>query len=178
MSPTARSGDDRPGLSSARRATACGRSRRRSSRQILQVSTVTRQGDRDFIKLRPFAKINATSAPKPNRAARSPLRRARASSPTTAPTRAAGGTAGSRRDPIYGAEVDGEVSIKIADFPIDAASIDDGQRRFETAEVEQIVRAAAHFLPATAAQVAALPYVDPSRFGDDPGATIRSPRSA
>ena len=29
-------------------------------RQILQVSTVTRQGERDFIKLRPFAKITAT----------------------------------------------------------------------------------------------------------------------
>jgi hypothetical protein len=31
-----------------------------ATRQILQVSTVTRQGERDFIKLRPFAKITAT----------------------------------------------------------------------------------------------------------------------
>ena len=31
-----------------------------STRQVLQVSTVVRQGDRDFIKLRPFARISAT----------------------------------------------------------------------------------------------------------------------
>ena len=37
-----------------------------SSRQLLQVSTVTKQGERDFIKLRPFAWIVATlSSPSP-----------------------------------------------------------------------------------------------------------------
>ena len=34
-----------------------------SSRQILQVSTVSKQGERDFIKLRPFARILATLTP-------------------------------------------------------------------------------------------------------------------
>src|SRR5664279_6506056 len=31
-----------------------------SNRQILQLSTVSRQGERDFIKLKPFVKINAS----------------------------------------------------------------------------------------------------------------------
>src|SRR4029079_13809472 len=39
-----------------------------SSRQIIQVSTVTRQGERDFIKLRPFARIVATLGGKDDRA--------------------------------------------------------------------------------------------------------------
>ena len=38
-----------------------------ASRQVLQVSTVTRQGERDLIKLRPFARISTTlSGPQPS----------------------------------------------------------------------------------------------------------------
>ena len=44
-----------------------------SNRQVMQVSTVTKQGDRDFIKLRPFARVVATlTAPTPEHAGEIP----------------------------------------------------------------------------------------------------------
>jgi murein DD-endopeptidase MepM/ murein hydrolase activator NlpD len=141
-----------------------------ASRQILQVSTVTREGERDFIKLRPFARIAATLAMRKDKNAAIPaydaLRIFADNSPVgsdDAPAPAAGGSSdagsGSGDDQIYGANVDGEVSVKVSDFPAGtpiAAKVSPA-----TDEVERIVRAAANFAP-DGDQVAALPYVDPS----------------
>ena len=148
-----------------------------ASRQIIQVSTVTRQGERDFIKLKPFAKISATLLTHKSETAAAAVPPydalrifADTSSPSDAtPAPAAGAPAD---DEIYGANVDGEVSVKVGAFPVDNPDVDpsDGP---DASEAEQIVRAAAH-LPAGGdpANVAALSYVDPTRFSsgsaDDP----------
>jgi murein DD-endopeptidase MepM/ murein hydrolase activator NlpD len=142
-----------------------------SSRQILQVSTVTRQGERDFIKLRPFAKVTATLvAPKPEMAAQIPaydaLRLFADNSAPEAPK--AAGSGGD--DQIYGADVDGEVSVKVAAFPIYDADLD-ATAGLATPEVEQIVRAAADLGGDGTFDTAGLPYADAggeAGMSDDP----------
>ena len=69
------------------------------------------------------------------------------------------------RRPIYGANVDGEVSVKVTDFPAGDASIDAGIG-FDASEVEKAVRAAANFAP-EGQQVAALSFVETGGSGDD-----------
>jgi murein DD-endopeptidase MepM/ murein hydrolase activator NlpD len=116
-----------------------------ASRQILQVSTVTRQGERDFIKLRPFAKVTASLvAPKPEMAAEIPaydaLRIFADNSAPEAPTLA--GSTGGSADQIYGANVDGEVSVRVSAFPLENPDLS-ATAGLATPEVEDIVRAAA-----------------------------------
>ncbi len=146
-----------------------------SSRQILQVSTVTKQGERDFIKLRPFARIVATlSAPSPEYADQIPEYDAlRIFADTSAPeppvvTTAADGTATAEAqtdDQFYGAEVDGEVSVKMSDFP--AGPIEKDPRIVMAAEdVEAIVRASANF-GGSETDMAALSFIDPGGSGDE-----------
>ena len=138
-----------------------------STRQVLQVSTVTREGDRDFIKLRPFAKISAalnlanpqiaaqvphydpihlfadnteaTPAPVPVAALAAPPDPAAASGPVPAKS--------------------SDVTIKVSDFPVASPDLDP-TATLETAEVEQIVRAAAH-LGGADATVASLDPTEP-----------------
>ena len=115
-----------------------------SSRQIIQVSTVTRQGERDFIKLRPFAKINATLTFKQDALAKEvpPYDPMRIFADTSAPEpaqAAPGGTVAGASDQLYGANVDGEVSVKVGPFPIDSPDLDPSAA-LQTAQVEQIMR--------------------------------------
>ncbi|HET7716800.1 MAG TPA: M23 family metallopeptidase [Bauldia sp.] len=141
-----------------------------SSRQILQVSTVTKQGERDFIKLRPFARVVATlSSPSPENADRIPEYDAlRIFADTSAPEPPADSAATANAagdDQFYGAEVDGEVSVKISDFP--AGPIEKDPRIVMAAEdVEAIVRASATF-GGSETDMAALSFIDPGGSGDE-----------
>ena len=146
-----------------------------SSRQILQVSTVTKQGERDFIKLRPFARVVATlSAPSPEHADQIPEYDAlRIFADTSTPEPPAKGTApdgtataaAPTDDQFYGAEVDGEVSVKMSDFPV--GPIEKDPRIVMAAEdVEMIVRASANF-GGSETDMAALSFIDPGGSGDE-----------
>ena len=139
-----------------------------SSRQILQVSTVSKQGERDLIKLRPFAKIVATLTTKKSEYADEipayDALRIFADTSTEAATAAAGSTTPAD-DQIYGAEVDGEVSVKISDFPVGESP---GGSEFTTAEAEAMVLTSASSIPGEA-QVAALSFVDARRFNAEDG---------
>ena len=57
--------------------------------------------------------------------------------------RRAGGAVAGPSDQIYGANVDGEVSVKVSAFPIDSPDLRDRRRSCQTAQVEQIMRAVA-----------------------------------
>lgn len=115
-----------------------------ASRQIVQVSTISRQGDHDLIKLRPFARIVATLSTEKTFAARIPpydpvkIFANGAGGPDDAPETAPGDT----NNQIYGAKVDGEVTVKVSDLPLDARAIDTFAE-LKANEVEQIVRGAA-----------------------------------
>ncbi len=117
-----------------------------SNRQVIQVSTVTRQGERDFIKLKPFAKITATLTVKDSTMADEvpaydPMR-IFADTSEPEPPKAAGATVVGASDQLYGANVDGEVSVRVTPFPLDAPDLEP-TATFQTAQVEQIMRAAA-----------------------------------
>ena len=119
-----------PTSSSARKATASGPSSRKyRAARSCRSSTVTRQGERDFIKLRPFAKINATLTVKDDALA--------AEVPAYDPMRIFADTVRARTagrwpaapppppaDQLYGANVDGEVSVKVSAFPIDEPDLE------------------------------------------------------
>jgi len=152
-----------------------------ASRQILQVSTVSKQGERDFIKLRPFARVVATlTPPTPERADQIPEYDAlRIFADTSAPEPPVEGTAGAEApadDQFYGAEVDGEVSVKVSDFPL--GPIEKDPRIVMAAEdVEAIVRASANF-GGGETDMTALSFIDPGGSGDAFATAEEDPFSA
>ena len=148
-----------------------------ADRQVIQASTVTRQGDRDFIKLRPFAKINATLTVKDDDLAKQvptydPMRIFADTSAPDQPPAPSGGTAAAANGQLYGANVDGEVSVTATTFPIDSPDLEP-TAAFQTTQVEQIMRTMAHPAVAQAEDPAALGYTedvsgDGSGSGDGP----------
>ncbi len=130
------------------------------TRRILRLGTIARDGDRDIIRMRPFARVTAplvqtTDALVDGIPAFDPLRifaEANAASP-----------AGMRNDTLYGADVESEMAVKISDFPVDDRSLPAVSALSEAA-LETIVREQAGFLTGSKVEVAALPFADPSRF--------------
>jgi hypothetical protein len=118
-----------------------------ASRQVIQVSTTTRQGDRDFIKLKPFAKINATLAVHKEFASAVPpydATRIFVDNSETDPQVPEATTAIAAADAIPTAEAaDSEVALKVLPFPIADPDLEPTVK-LENPEVEQIVRAYAH----------------------------------
>jgi murein DD-endopeptidase MepM/ murein hydrolase activator NlpD len=167
----ARESQSAPGLSFGRKGDRMRPTEEKvSSRQVLQVSTVTKQGERDFIKLRPFARIVATlTAPQPEHLAQIPAYDAlRIFADTSAPepaNEAPGADGEVAEDQFYGANVDGEVSVKVSDFPVvDAGK--DPRVMMSAADVEAIVRASVTF-GGGETDMAALAFIDPGGTGDE-----------
>jgi murein DD-endopeptidase MepM/ murein hydrolase activator NlpD len=132
------------------------------TRRVIQISTVTREGDRDIVRVRPYAHIHASLAAPVEEDIAAGIPEFQAADVFTAaedetPVEVAAS------DSIYGAEVDGEVSIKVVDFPLSGLPYETSGE-LEVTEVEQNVRAAAPDLAEGAVEVASLPYVDPARF--------------
>ncbi|PLX38653.1 MAG: M23 family peptidase [Hyphomicrobiales bacterium] len=130
-----------------------------SNKQIMTVSTVTRVGDRDFIKDRPFVHVTASLA----------LRKTETTMeiPPFNPLRIFADTElfpeRTSSDSIYGAEVDGEVSITVRDFPVDNPLLTENGP--SEREIEARVLSAASFLTDDGATAfTAQPFVHPERF--------------
>ncbi len=135
------------------------------TRRVLSISTVTRSGDRDIVRVRPYAHVRANLAAPVEEDVTTRIPTFRAADVFTAPEgeEQSQPTEVAASDSIYGAEVDGEVEIKVEDFPLGSALYEDSVA-LDVYEVEQIVRAAAPDLAEGAVEVASLPYVDPARF--------------
>jgi murein DD-endopeptidase MepM/ murein hydrolase activator NlpD len=135
---------------------------RAKDKRRMEVSMVTRVGDRDVIHTMPFVQV------KMNLAAGHTTTR---SYPPFDPMQVFGdgGDDGAAASPpvgqIYGAKVESEMSLKTVDFPIETAAFDESND-LSADEVEKVVREAGADLDEGAVQVAALHYVDPQRFGD------------
>jgi murein DD-endopeptidase MepM/ murein hydrolase activator NlpD len=131
------------------------------TRRVIQISTVTRVEDRDIVRVRPFAHVrtNLAAPVAAEVTARvpgfNPLDIFAEGAPVPAEVVVS--------DSIYGAEVDGEVAIKVADFPLTGADYGAGDALADS-EVERRVREAAGTLGQGAVETASLPYVDPARF--------------
>jgi murein DD-endopeptidase MepM/ murein hydrolase activator NlpD len=136
---------------------------RAKDRRRMEVSMVTKVGDRDVIHTMPFVQVKMALAAGYT-TTRSyppfdPLKVFSDGSASQAPASAA--AAGQ----IYGAKVESEMSLKTVDFPIATAAFDE-KSDLSADEVEKVVREASSDLGDGAIQVASLHYVDPQRFGD------------
>lgn len=133
-------------------------------REIMEVSTMVRDGDRDVVRRQPFAHVKiALAANHPASANKSypkfdPLKIFSAGDSEAASS--------VRTGVIYGAEVDSEISLRTFDFPLEtpgrpyAASM-------SLDEVEETVRTNGSVLTDGSVQLASLNYVDPRRFGSN-----------
>jgi murein DD-endopeptidase MepM/ murein hydrolase activator NlpD len=130
-----------------------------ASRSVMDVSTMSRVGDKDVVKRQPFTHLKMLiSASLPTQE----------SYPPFDPLTIFGSddvTVSPRTGSIYGSNVDSEVSLKTIPFPTT-------QQAFKLApgmtsdEVEENVRSNGSLLTEGAQQVSALYYVDPQRFAD------------
>jgi len=144
---------------------------RARNKRRMEVSTMTREGDRDVIRTMPFVQVSmalaADHVPTRDYPAFDPLQ---VFADNTEAARAA--TTGV----IYGAKVETGVSLRTDDFPLQTAEYDQNSDLPEE-EIEKVVRTTAAVLADGAIQVAALHYVDPLRFGQSeltPGAIAAS----
>jgi murein DD-endopeptidase MepM/ murein hydrolase activator NlpD len=130
-----------------------------TKRQVIQVSTVTRQGDRDLIRVRPFVKVTASLATRvgdqvANIPPFNPL--AIFSDSEIFPDR-------SPTDSVYGAQVEGEVTVATRDFPLGSPLIDP-DLSLSTEEVEAVVREDSRFNATDPVEFVNAPPIDPARF--------------
>lgn len=135
-----------------------------ADRQIMEVSTMVRDGDRDVVRRQPFAHVKiALAGNHPAAASKSyprfdPLKIFSAGEAEVASS--------VRTGVIYGAEVDSEISLRSFEFPLEtpgrpyAASM-------TLEEAEETVRTNGSVLTDGSVQFASLNYVDPRRFGSN-----------
>ncbi|MGB3503709.1 MAG: M23 family metallopeptidase [Mesorhizobium sp.] len=152
------------------RATPKARDRRR-----MDVSMMSRVGDRDVVRTQPFVEVkmaladgHTTNRPYPPFDPLDVFAEDGATA-SAAPAADAG--------VIYGTKVESEISLQTIDFPVETATFDESGTLTAT-EIEEVVRAAGVDLGEGAVQVAALHYVDPQRFGQSPGDAPLSPSFA
>ncbi|WP_417687895.1 M23 family metallopeptidase [Roseibium sp.] len=136
-----------------------------SNRQIIPVNVVTKDGDREHIRVRDYTLITASLATRKNPQLTSeipsfnPLNMF--SDVQNVPERLVPDTVFSNS--IYGAKVEGEVSISLTSFPATSSEIDLGETPSEP-EIEKSVRQSARFLAVNTIDAAAQAMVDPARF--------------
>ncbi len=130
-----------------------------STTSILDIPTMTRVGDANVIRKRPFVLASAPLAIAPKTKLTYPK-----FDPLTIFSASKNDeyVSGSS-DLIYGADVESEVTIREAAFPLDNAAYDQTVE-LSSAEVENIVREIAPSLTEGAINVSAIPYFDASRF--------------
>nr|WP_295462417.1 M23 family metallopeptidase [Mesorhizobium sp.] len=135
-------------------------------RRRMEVSMMTKVGDRNVVRTMPFVQVkmdlaagHATSRSYP------PFNPLDVFSDDDAP-----GVAAAAEAPgvIYGAKVESEVSLRTLDFPVATAAFDE-KSALSADEIEEVVRETGLALSDGAVQVAALHYVDPERFGQSIG---------
>lgn len=157
------SGDDSGEVAKTTRLVALRQIAKAKDRRRMEVSMVTKVGDRDVIHTMPFVQIKMALA-----AGHTTSR----AYPPFDPMQVFGNGDDSAAQPaaaaasqIYGAKVESEMSLKTVDFPIETAAFDE-KSDLSADEVEKVVREAGTDLSDGAVQVASLHYVDPQRFGD------------
>lgn len=135
-------------------------------RRRMEVSMVTKVGDRDVIHTMPFVQIKmALAAGHTTSRSYPPFDPMQVFGDDGDDSPAQPATASAASGQIYGAKVESEMSLKTVDFPIETAAFDE-KSDLSADEVEKVVREAGTDLSDGAIQVASLHYVDPQRFGE------------
>jgi len=139
---------------------------RATDKRRLELSTMTKAGDRDVVRTLPFVQVKMALA-----AGHTTSRNYPAFDPLEvfAEDGAAQAVAAAPASSIiYGAKVESEVSLRSVDFPVESATFEE-QSALSAEEVETLVRTTGAILTDGDVQLAALYYVDPQRFGDTLG---------
>ncbi|MFZ2103194.1 MAG: M23 family metallopeptidase [Oricola sp.] len=136
-----------------------------SDRQRMSVSTLTRVGDADVIRTKPFEHLKiALAANYKTDKSYPPFNPLNIFSDGSEPK----ANEEDSQSVIYGANVETEVSVRVADFDFDK-DITAGAPTLNDEEAEEIVRSNAAILTDGSIRLASLHYVDPLRFGiNDP----------
>ncbi len=136
---------------------------RAGTRQVLNLSIMTRIGDRDLVRVRPFVRVAAPLT----------MRRAETTAdiPPFNPLKIFAdadiltGRGGAAKNPaFYDADVEGEITLRTRDLPTDPATFDPDVV-MASSEVGRIVADQARFLSDGSIQTTALPLSDDSAFG-------------
>lgn len=134
-----------------------------ANRQVLHLPTVTRDGDRDLVRVQPFVRVDAS------------LRARRTAAmdriPAFNPAQVMGSEdamepkSGAATPQFYAAKVEGEFTLKTRDMPADS-TLYDPDITMSSDEVARLVREQAAQLTAGKTQLAApaAPVIDPNRF--------------
>ena len=128
------------------------------SERVLQVPTVTKVGDSNVIRKRPFAYASAPLAVSLQRSVSYPP-----FNPLTVFRASGSDNASASSDVIYGADIENEVRLQQIVFDTQKANYD-ASAQISAREAEMIVREARSSLVDGQLQLAALPYLDTSRF--------------
>ncbi|NBN66041.1 peptidoglycan DD-metalloendopeptidase family protein [Microvirga tunisiensis] len=137
------------------------RSAQFTNRQVIPVNVITRVGDRDFIKAKPYVLVNASLASR-----KTPELTARIPEFNPLQMFSDGQKAATDRavsDGIYSARAEGEFSITQSDFPVNSPMIDLALTPDEAA-VAREVSASAQMLADDSIDMAGRTIVDPGRF--------------
>ncbi len=140
-----------------------------SSKHEIDVNVVSREGDKDHIRVQPHVFVSATLATRkdPVLAERipafNPLNMFAESNSEDVQGNLVETTTALLSDSLYGAKLENEVSITLTPFPASSSSIDPDKTPSET-EVELAVRETARTLSIDAVEMAAKTLVDPGRF--------------
>ncbi len=126
---------------------------------IMMVSTISRVGDNNVVKVRPFMNIKTPMALAPKSTTDFPNFNPLSVFSESGKLELVSETS----DFMYGADVEGEVTLNVIDFPTGSkiAKIPPGRR---SAEVHQQVRAISHSLESGNAYVSSLAFFDADRF--------------
>ena len=139
---------------------------RATDRKRMEISTLTREGDKDIVRMMPFMRVQMALA-----AGYATTRKYPPFDPaevTKVDKEAGDGGDSLPTTLVVGYKVESDISISTLDFPLDLAAFDE-TARLSAHEVEEVVRSAAGGLSEGAIQVASLHYLDPQRFGADLG---------
>jgi len=144
------------------------------SRQIIELSTMSKEGDREVIRTLPFGYVNMLLGARYQAGADYP-----SFDPLKIFADAAEGGAGVDAEPaqIYGARVESEVQLKVQSFDYDEAAYERIDA-LTAANAEQLVRSVTPSLSYRPVQVASLATVDPMRFNLTSDAADYEPGSA
>ena len=135
--------------------------RKSTDRRRMQVSTLTREGEKDVVRMVPFMYVkmglaagHSTAKSYPRFDPLNVFAAEDSESSETAPGQ------------IYGTKVESEVTLSTVDFPLDIKAFDTAGE-LSLQEVEDVVRTTGAIMTDGDVKVAALHYVDPERFGTD-----------
>ncbi len=142
-----------------------------TDRRRMEVSTISRTGDRDLVRTLPFVDVKMALA-----AGHTTDRNYPRFNPLEVFSEGNAAVAAAPTGTIYGAKVESEVALRTVDFPLETATFDETSQ-LSSDEVEEVVRNTGAILTDDGAvQVAALPYVNPQRFGNVfPGQSVTIP---